>query len=74
MKNKVLKESTLFQRTKNYRSLSSLILVQTQILQEFENFSLNGVDGRCASLVNPRLLVSDLAFLVGHKWLSLELI
>ena len=74
MKNKVLKESALFQRTKNCPSPSSLILVETQILQEFENILLNGVDGRCASLANPRLLVSDLAFSVGHKWLSLELI
>lgn len=45
-----------------------------KILKEYENVLLTGVDGRCASLANPRLLVSDLALLVGLQWLSLEVI
>ena len=48
--------------------------MQTKILEEFENVLLNGVDGRCASLANSRLLVSGLALLVGHEKLSLEVI
>ena len=71
---KVLKESTWFQRTKICPSPSCLIPVQPKILEEFENVLLNGVEDRCASLANPLLLVSDLALLVGHQWLSLEVI
>ena len=67
MKDKVLKESTWFQRAKNCRSPSSLIPVQPKILEELENNSLNGADGRCVGLANPRSLVSDLALLVGHQ-------
>ena len=74
MKDKVLKESAWFQRAKNCRSTSSLIPVQTKILEESENVLLNGVDGRCVSHANSRLLVSDLALLVGHELLSLGLI
>ena len=74
MKDEVSKERAWFQRAKNYRSPSSLISVQTKILEEFENVLLNGADGRCASLVNPRLLVSDLALLLCYEWISLELI
>ena len=74
MKDKVLKDSAWFQRTKNCRSTSSLIPMQTKILEEFENVLLNGVDGRCASHANPLLLVVDLALLVDHELLSLELI
>ena len=51
-----------------------MIPLQKKILEEFENILLNGVDGRCASLANPRLLVSDLALLVDLEWFSLELI
>ena len=73
-KDKVLKESAVFQRAKNCRSPSSLPPVLTKILEEFENVLLNGVDGKCASFANSRLLVSDLALLVGHEWLFLEVI
>ena len=45
-----------------------------KILEELANVSLNGVVGRCASYAILRLLVSDLALLVDHKWLSLEVI
>ena len=48
--------------------------MQPKILKECENVLLTGVDGRCASLANPRLLVSDLALLVGLQWLSLDVI
>ena len=74
VKDKILKESTCFQMAKNCRSSSSSISVQPKILEEFENYLLNGIDGRCASLASPRLLVSDLALIVGHQWLSLEVI
>lgn len=46
-------------------SRSSLIPVQAKILDEFENTSLSAVDGRCASLAYPRVLVPNLALLVG---------
>ena len=42
-----------------------------KIIEEFENVLLNGIDGRCASLANSRLLVSEW---LGHEWLSLEVI
>ena len=72
MKDKVLKESARFQRSKSCRSPSSYIPVQTKILEEFENVLLNGVEGRCASLAGPLLLVSDLALLVGHEFLGVD--
>ena len=74
VKDKVLKESAWFQRAKNCRSSSSLIPLETKILEEFENALLNGVDDRCLSLANPRLMVSDLSLLVRHEWYSLEVI
>ena len=40
--------------------------MQPKILEEFENALLNGVDGRCSSFANQRLLMSELALLVGH--------
>ena len=48
--------------------------VNKNIGKEFENVLLNGVDGTCASLANPRLLEFDLALFVGHKLFSLEVI
>ena len=50
---------------KSCPSRSSLIPVQAKILDEFENTSLSAVDGRCASLAYPRVLVPNLALLVG---------
>lgn len=67
MKDKVLKENTWFQSAKNCCSPpSSLIPLQEEIPVEFENVLLDGVDGTCASLANPPLVVSDLALLVNH--------
>ena len=52
-----LKERTWFQRTKKCCSPSTLIPVQPKTLKEFENVLLIGVDDRCESLSNSRLLV-----------------
>ena len=40
------------------------MLVQQEILTKFEERLLNGVDGRFANKVNPRLLISGLVLLV----------
>ena len=48
------------------------MLVQQEILTKFEERLLNGVDGRCANKVNPRLLISGLALLVENQSLSLD--
>ena len=50
------------------------MLVQQEILTKFEERLLNGVDGRCANKVNPRLLISGFALLVENQSLSLDVI
>ena len=74
MKHKVLKQSAWFQRAKKLSFTIILDSSANKILEELENGLLNSVDGSCASLAIPRLLVSHLVLLVGHEWLSLEVI
>lgn len=73
MKDKDLKENTWFQSAKNCCSpLSSLIPVQEEIPEEFENVLLDGVDGTCASLANPRLVVSAQKFCISGSSKNLK--
>ena len=73
IREKIQKERVWFERVRKCRVPYPSMQINQEKLTQFQNILLNGIDGVCANEENPRLLISDLALLVGNQWLSLEI-
>ena len=61
-----------FERKSICRIPSNLSRVPQITMTQFQSILLDGRNDVCADTKHPRLLISDLAFLVGNQWLSSE--
>ena len=61
-----------FERKRICRIPSNLSRVPQITMTQFQIILLDGRSDVCADTKHPWLLISDLVFLVGNQWLSLE--
>ena len=73
IKENIQKEKNWFEKVEKCRVPYSRMKIDQEKLAEFQSILFDGIDGVCANKRNPRLLISDLALLVGNQWISLEI-
>ena len=69
---RISNERKWFERRRICRIPSNLSQVPEITRTQFQTMLLDGRNDACADRKHPRLLMSDLAYLVGNQWFSLE--